>query len=415
MRRRKCRRQTEKPSKRPDCRRRRHDCPGVPAFCLLHFAFCLPPHGSGLSPGRVAAGCDHAPRRKLLARPRHPAPDLVRRAAGAVVCLVLLWVGRLDAQGAMDVFRPRRGRAGWGACSAVRERVVYPMQTLTNLLAALREGDYSLRSRRARRDDALGDVMREINALGETLVTRRREASEAIALLRAVMAEIDVAVFTFDDAGRLRLVNRAGRGDCSARAEQTLVGPRGGRTRPGGRAGRATIHRTLDGGFPRPAPARAGACTARSFREGGRPHQLLVLADVSQPLREEERAAWQRLIRVLGHEINNSLAPIGSIADSLAHAARPARGAAARRRLAGRRARRPGHHRGRGRSRWGGSWARIRGWRGCPRRSGGGRTSPPLVRRAAALETRLTVAVGRRRTNRRRTSTATRSSRRSST
>jgi nitrogen fixation/metabolism regulation signal transduction histidine kinase len=54
-----------------------------------------------------------------------------------------------------------------------------------------------------------------------------------------------------------------------------------------------------------------------SFREGGRPHQLLVLADLSQPLREEERAAWQRLIRVLGHELNNSLAPIHSIADSL--------------------------------------------------------------------------------------------------
>ena len=201
-----------------------------------------------------------------------------------------------------------------GCVAAVRERVVYPMQTLTNLLAALREGDYSLRSRRARRDDALGDVMREINALGETLSSRRREATEALALLRAIMAGIDVAVFTFDDARRLRLLNRNAalllRGD-----EKKLVG------RAAEDLGLAAC---LDGDTQRPLaadfPGKSGARWSlhrSSFREGGRPHQLLVLADVSQPLREEERAVWQRLIRVLGHEINNSLTPIGSIAGSI--------------------------------------------------------------------------------------------------
>jgi signal transduction histidine kinase len=54
-----------------------------------------------------------------------------------------------------------------------------------------------------------------------------------------------------------------------------------------------------------------------SFRQGGLPHQLLVLADLSQALRDEERLAWQRLLRVLGHELNNSLAPIKSISGSL--------------------------------------------------------------------------------------------------
>jgi signal transduction histidine kinase len=65
-----------------------------------------------------------------------------------------------------------------------------------------------------------------------------------------------------------------------------------------------------------------------TFREGGAQHQLLVLTDLSQTLREEERSAWQRLLRVLGHELNNSLAPIksvaGSLADLLAHQPRPA-------------------------------------------------------------------------------------------
>jgi signal transduction histidine kinase len=55
-----------------------------------------------------------------------------------------------------------------------------------------------------------------------------------------------------------------------------------------------------------------------TFRQAGRPHQLLVLTDLSRALREEERQAWQRLLRVLGHELNNSLAPIRSLATTVA-------------------------------------------------------------------------------------------------
>jgi two-component system nitrogen regulation sensor histidine kinase NtrY len=53
------------------------------------------------------------------------------------------------------------------------------------------------------------------------------------------------------------------------------------------------------------------------WRQGGLPLDLVVLSNVSRALREEERQAWQRLVRVLGHELNNSLAPIRSIAGSL--------------------------------------------------------------------------------------------------
>jgi two-component system nitrogen regulation sensor histidine kinase NtrY len=232
---------------------------------------------------------------------------------GAVVCLALLWAGDWSPK-VQWTFSALVICTWLGCVLAVRERVIYPMQTLSNLLNALREGDYSLRSRRARRDDALGEVMREINALGETLVNRRRQASEAVALLQAVITGIDVAVFTFDDAGRLRLVNRVGAG-LLGRPEQALVG------RQADELGLAPAlagepHRTFAADFPGKPGAR-WSLHRTSFREGGRPHQLLVLADVSQSLREEERAAWQRLIRVLGHEINNSLAPIHSIAGSL--------------------------------------------------------------------------------------------------
>ncbi len=200
--------------------------------------------------------------------------------------------------------------------SVLRQRIVFPFQTLSNLLAALREGDYSLRARQARRDDVLGEVLHEINTLGETLLSQRRVSLEAAALLQAVMRQIQVAIFTFDQDDRLSLANAAGGLLLGHPVEQL-------REQSAISLGLATCLAVPDGRaqtMPLDFPGRTGSrwgvrCT--SFRQDGRLHRLLVLTDLSQPLREEERVAWQRLIRVLGHELNNSLAPIHSIADSL--------------------------------------------------------------------------------------------------
>ena len=97
-----------------------------------------------------------------------------------------------------------------GFAQALRERVIRPLQTVSNLLAAMREDDFSIRARGARADDPLGEVLLEVNALAETLREQRLGALEATALLSKVMAEIEVAVFAFDDAGLLKLVNRFG-------------------------------------------------------------------------------------------------------------------------------------------------------------------------------------------------------------
>src|SRR6185436_1203347 len=104
----------------------------------------------------------------------------------------------------------------------LRERVVRPLQTLSNLLGALREGDYSIRARGADRDDPLGLAFLEANVLGETLRSQRLGAMEASNLLRSVMEEIDVAVYAFDEADRLRLVNRAGARVLDMSAERVL-------------------------------------------------------------------------------------------------------------------------------------------------------------------------------------------------
>lgn len=198
----------------------------------------------------------------------------------------------------------------------LKERIVRPLQTLSNILAAIREGDYSIRGRRAEVGDALGEVMLEVNDLGQTLREQRIGALEATALLRTVMAEIDVAVFAFDGEQRLQLVNRAGERLLAQPATRLL-----GRTSVElglaecfeGNAGEGhTRQMVFPGAFGRWDVRRS------TFREGGAQHQLLVLTDLSQTLREEERSAWQRLLRVLAHELNNSLAPIKSVAGSLA-------------------------------------------------------------------------------------------------
>jgi two-component system, NtrC family, nitrogen regulation sensor histidine kinase NtrY len=237
---------------------------------------------------------------------------LAAAAPGALTALLILWTGDYTpkVQWTLTVII---GGFLLGFLSAMRTRVVTPLQTTANLLSALREGDFSIRARGSRSGDPLNDVMIEVNVLADTLRGQRLDALEATALLRKVMVEIDVAVFTFDERQRLQLVNRAGERLLGTPAERLLE-----RT-----AQEIELEEWLLGDSPRIAaisfPGGSGRWEIRhtSFRQHGLPHQLLVLADVSKPLREEERQAWQRLIRVLGHELNNSLAPIKSIAGSL--------------------------------------------------------------------------------------------------
>jgi PAS domain S-box-containing protein len=237
---------------------------------------------------------------------------LIAGLPGAATSLIILWTGDYTpkVQWTLTVLI-----VGFlvGFAISIRSRVVLPLQTLANLLAAMREDDFSIRGRTADPEDPLGAVLIEVNQLAETLHEQRLGAVEATALLRTVMEQVDVAVFAFDPTERLRIVNRTGERLMGRSMEQML-----GRTAdeltvtdwfgdaprvvdlslPGGNVGRWEVRRT-------------------TFRLGGLPHDLLVLSDVSRPLREQERQAWQRLIRVIGHELGNSLGPIKSIAGSL--------------------------------------------------------------------------------------------------
>jgi len=231
---------------------------------------------------------------------------------GLVVALWLLWSG--DYQAAIRWTLTAVLLVSWLVLATVlREKVIRPLQTLSNMLAAIREQDYSLRARQANEDDALGLAMMELNALMDELRSRRLGALEATSLLRRVMAEIDVAVFAFDENDSLKVVNATGEHLLGETAEHLQ----------GKSASQLGLAECLRGDAPRTIDLAFRGQRARwevrrgAFRQDGKPHQFVVLADVSRALREEESLAWQRLVRVLGHEINNSITPIKSLSERL--------------------------------------------------------------------------------------------------
>lgn len=209
--------------------------------------------------------------------------------------------------------------------AAFIEEAIRPIQTLANVVAALREEDYSFRARGANRDDSVGQLALEINALADTLQTQRVASLEAVALLRRVIAEMDAPVLAFDQETRLRLLNPAAERVFSLEPAKHL-----GKTaeeltltdllqETSETVLQLEIQRPSPLGVKRTEPSQPARWMIRrgEFRQRGVPHTLVVLSDVSAALREEERLAWRRLIRVIGHEISNSLTPIKSIAGSL--------------------------------------------------------------------------------------------------
>lgn len=241
-------------------------------------------------------------RRVLLGSVLLATPTFLAMCALAVVAWSPLWRGIIVSV------------AGIATVLLVRwqyRRVVFPLYTLSGLVEALRQGDYSLRGVQ---HSVLGDAIVDINALAERLQRERLAFEESSFLLGKTLAALDSAVFVFDEAQRLRLLNPAAQRLLDAE-QQRLFGLS---------AAELGLAALLEG----PAahlrtqvfPGRSGRFDIRHapLRSGGRGGQLLVVNDVGRVLREEERAAWQRLLRVLGHEVNNSLAPIQSLADTLA-------------------------------------------------------------------------------------------------
>ena len=272
-----------------------------------------PPPDGDLAPSALAPRRPPSPAARTSSL-EHRVPALVLLGGLPAVLVALGWLWGGDVGVELRWTLTVVVLAAWlAAAAAAHARVAHQLRTLANLLGALREGDYSLRGAGDAGDDAYAQAVREANGIGALLQAQRRGAVEASALLRSVLHEIDVVVLVFDEDESLRLVNRAGaallgdvperlvgRGAAALGLADALrvVAPHAHGVRLPGREGRWELRRSV-------------------VRQDGRTHHLLVLADVSRALRAEERQAWQRLVRVLGHEINNSLAPIKSLARSV--------------------------------------------------------------------------------------------------
>jgi len=230
-------------------------------------------------------------------------------AVPAVIALLLIWLGDLDLKSRITLTLAIVSGSG-GLVLAVRTRVMRPLQTLANLTAALRERDYAVRGRHRRSDDALGLAIAELAGLADQLRDERWRDEEAGAGLARVVEGLDAAVIAVDAGGVVRLANRT--------AERLV-----GRSLAGTAVDALGLAELIASDAPRTIelalPGGRGTWEVRpsEIRLSGMPHRLVVMTDVQHALRAEERQAWQRLVRVLGHEINNSLGPISSIAETL--------------------------------------------------------------------------------------------------
>jgi two-component system, NtrC family, nitrogen regulation sensor histidine kinase NtrY len=264
--------------------------------------------------GSSSDGWKSRPRRKarLLYEHRISLYSFLVALPGFLVTAVLAWLQPWSLEARLSLIGGELF-VWWILAMALQEQTTRPLQTLANVISSLREEDYSFRARNASPDDALGELSLEVNALAEMLSDQKLRSVEATALLERVVDEIDAPLFTFDPASTLRLVNPAGE-RLLRQAKPRLLGRSAtqlGLEQCLAADNESLVELSVNGSQARWLLRRS------SFRQSGVPHTLVVLSDVSRALREEERRTWQRLIRVLGHELSNSLAPIKSIAGSL--------------------------------------------------------------------------------------------------
>src|SRR6202142_2330930 len=248
---------------------------------------------------------------RLLYEHRISLYSLLVALPGIVVSGILIWLRPWSLESKLALSFAKLF-TWWLLALGLHAQTVRPLQPLANVVASLREEDYSFRARGAVTNDALGELSLEVNALADLLADQRIRAIEATALLRRVVEEIEAPLFAFDPDHVLRLVNPAGERLLQQAAIRLL-----GRTADEIGLGDCLNASEVLVALPANSSSARWLVRQSKFRERGVPHTLVVLLDVSRALREEERSAWQKLIRGLGHELNNSLTPIKSIAGSL--------------------------------------------------------------------------------------------------
>ena len=187
------------------------------------------------------------------------------------------------------------------------------LKTSTNLLEAIINGDFTMRPLRQHRQGALNEFNQLLNQLANDLADEKLQSREKQILLHKVMAQIEVAILATDQQHQVTLMNPAAEkllGKTYQEVSSTHI------SNCGLVLETENHMRKVQELFSHGKRTKVYIHTD-SFFENGQRHNLIFITDIQQILREEERLAWKRLLRVLSHEINNSLAPISSIGESL--------------------------------------------------------------------------------------------------
>ncbi|MEX0300221.1 MAG: PAS domain-containing sensor histidine kinase, partial [Kordiimonas sp.] len=195
----------------------------------------------------------------------------------------------------------------------IHQRAEYQFRSLTNLLEALTQGEYSMRAVSSQTGGALDELVDTINGLAERLSQQRWEADENQLLVNTIIDHIDVAIIALTEKNSISFLNPA--------AEKLFL--------LDSKDSQQKLLRQLDfiqdfsSGYNQVVELSFGQQQGRfnvhieEFRRTGEQHKLLFISNVTSLLRSEERKAWQSLVRVISHEINNSLSPIASISQTL--------------------------------------------------------------------------------------------------
>jgi nitrogen fixation/metabolism regulation signal transduction histidine kinase len=265
---------------------------------------------AGLSGALVYAGITQWPMPQLLSWLRHDPrlgvhlPTLPGTSGGLLASLLVLlplslWLGG-------QVMSPMRRL----------------LRALEGAVASYRDGDFSFSISADRRDE-LGELIRMHNALGQTLREQRQHLVQRELLLDTVVQHTPVALVLANTQGRVAYANIAARHLFNE-----------GRSLNGLDFGELllnvpeTLRRAVESGedallsVPMEGIDETFHLSQRLFRLQGRPHKLYSFRRMTRELSRQEVATWKRVIRVISHELNNSLAPISSLAHSGAELAR---------------------------------------------------------------------------------------------
>ncbi|MGX5173583.1 sensor histidine kinase [Aliikangiella sp. IMCC44653] len=193
-----------------------------------------------------------------------------------------------------------------------KNRANYQLQTLSNLVEAMIDGDYTLRGRK-QSNPAFQDLLNRINLLADNLHKHKLKAEESQLLLEKIIQQMDVLVFATDNNNHIVMINDAARKTLGFNSSldngyklsdigmEDLVGYKN--------SGVVKLNKnSISGEF---------VLFKDQFYSDNQKHQLFLLTRIEKLLKEKEREAWQNLLRVLSHELNNSLTPIATFSTTM--------------------------------------------------------------------------------------------------